>query len=405
MPRARSLEFGVGFQTLRPLAHEIVDLGLVGLQVGDIVLERAQGIAMGRGEARQPQQLAAAFPILVEPLLEDRTESGPDLGIGLGIFGGGRLQFADDAGGEAAADLHHLRVVLQHLARQVERQVLAVDDTAHEAQIGRQQIGIVGDVDAADIKLHPPLAAGIGEVERRARRNEEQDGVGLPAFHLVVQRQRRFVESHRDGAIGLRVVLRLDLGLRALPQGAGGIDLTRLALVVDQLDGKQDVVGVGPDNALEFEGLKVLGRLFLEMQNDLGAPRYAPRLLVAGRRHLEAGAPCRGPNPGVRRACPPARDLDAIGHHEGGIEADAELPDETETFLRVLDPLQEGLRSRTCDRSQVVDQLLAVHADPGVGDRERLGRGVGLEANGQLLVAGQQFGPGDRLVADLVQGV
>ena len=165
------------------------------------------------------------------------------------------------------------------------------------------------------------------------------------------------------------------------------------------------MVGIGPDDAFEFERLKVLGGLVLDMQDDLGAPRHTLGLLVAGRRHLEAGAPRRSPDPGVRRTGPAARHVDAIGHHEGGVEAHAKLADETQALLGVLDPLQEGLRARARDRTEIVDQLLAIHPDARIGDRERLGRGVGLEANGELLIAGQQLRLGDRLVADLVQGV
>ena len=40
--RAGGLELGIGFHPLRALADEIVDLGLVGLEVGDVLLERAQ---------------------------------------------------------------------------------------------------------------------------------------------------------------------------------------------------------------------------------------------------------------------------------------------------------------------------------------------------------------------------
>src|SRR5258707_7294620 len=44
------------------------------------------------------------------------------------------LPISQHAADQAVADLHHLRTVLQHLARDVERQVLAVDDAAHEAR-------------------------------------------------------------------------------------------------------------------------------------------------------------------------------------------------------------------------------------------------------------------------------
>ena len=105
---------------------------------------------------------------------------------------------ADDAAGQRLADLRHLRIVLQHLARDVERHVLAVDDAAHEAQIGRQQLGVVGDVDAPHIELHVALARRVEQVERLARRHEQQHRVGLAPLGLVVQRHRRLVEGAGD---------------------------------------------------------------------------------------------------------------------------------------------------------------------------------------------------------------
>ena len=220
-----------------------------------------------------------------------------------------------------------------------------------------------------------------------------------------MERERRLVEGHGDRAVGLGVVLRLDLGFRPLPQGAGGIDLTRLALVVDEFDREEDVVGVGPHQALELERLEVALGVFLEMQPDLGAARHALGLLVIGRRYLEAGAAGRGPHPGLGRAGAAAGHLDAVGDHEGGVEADAELADQAGPFLGLGQALQEGPGAGAGDGAEIVDQLLAVHADAGVGDRERAGRLVGDEADRELVGAGQKIGLGDRLVAQLVAGV
>ena len=244
--------------------------------------------------------MRASLVILVQALFQHGAEGLPDFCIGLGVLAGGAFQLAEHAADETAANLYHLRIVLQHFARDVERQVLAVDDAAHEAQVRRQQVGIVGDVDTADIEFHPALASGVGQIERRRRRHEQQDGIGLTALDLVVQGEDRLVEGRRDRAIGLRVVFRRHLGLRALPQGAGGIDLARLALVVDQLDGKEDVIGIGPNDPLEFVCLQVAAGLRLEMKHDLGAARHPLRLL-APPASPETGAAGRRPHPGLVR--------------------------------------------------------------------------------------------------------
>ena len=66
--RARRLELRIGLQPLGAVADEVIDLGLVGLEVGDVLLERARRIAGGRGEAREREQLAAPLVILVDAL-------------------------------------------------------------------------------------------------------------------------------------------------------------------------------------------------------------------------------------------------------------------------------------------------------------------------------------------------
>ena len=47
------------------------------------------------------------------------------------------------------------------------RITLAVDDAADETQIGRQQIGIVGNEYPADIELYLALARGLEQTLRR----------------------------------------------------------------------------------------------------------------------------------------------------------------------------------------------------------------------------------------------
>ena len=141
------------------------------------------------------------------------------------------------------------------------------------------------------------------------------------------------------------------------------------------------------------------------MQHDLGAARDPRRLLVGGGRHLEARAAGGGPGPGLGRAGAAARHLDAVGHHEGGVEPDAELADEALPVLGVLQPLQEGLGAGPRQGAEIVYKLLPVHADAVVGNGQRSGGFVGLDPDRQPLVASQQVGPGDGLVADLVAGV
>ena len=67
----------------RILGGEIIDRRLVRLEAGDIVLER-DGLALGRAEARDLEELVAPLHVLIEAFLDDRAEGVPDLGEALG---------------------------------------------------------------------------------------------------------------------------------------------------------------------------------------------------------------------------------------------------------------------------------------------------------------------------------
>ena len=117
----RSFQLRVRFQTLRAVADEVVDGGLVRFQVGHVLLERARAARCRGRKSGQRQQLVAPLVILVQPLLDDAAERLPDLAEALGVVAGQVFQLGDDAAGDGLADLGHLRIVLQHLARDVER--------------------------------------------------------------------------------------------------------------------------------------------------------------------------------------------------------------------------------------------------------------------------------------------
>ena len=62
-------------------------------------------------------------------------------------------------------------------------------------------------------------------------------------------------------------------------------------------------------------------------------------------------------------------DLDLLGHHEGGIKADSKLTNQVGIglFLTFGDLLEKSLGTRVGDRTQVFDELISRHPDPGIG--------------------------------------
>ena len=141
--------------------------------------------------------VVAPLVVLVDALLEHRAEHIPDLAVGLGVAVGELFQIAQHAAGDAFLDGGEDRALLDHLARQAERQVGGIDQPAHEAQIVRQDFGVVGDEDALDVELHPALAVAVVEIERPRARHEGQRGELVAALGAEMHGQRRLVELCR----------------------------------------------------------------------------------------------------------------------------------------------------------------------------------------------------------------
>ena len=132
-----------------------------------------------------------------------------------------------------------------------------------------------------------------------------------------------------EGMAYLPVELGILPGLNLVP-GPGperGSLIDRLAV---HLDRNRDMVGIGLDHRLQPGRLQELVLAFPQMQPDFGAARLPLRL-----RDGELAAPIRFPGERLfRPRC--ARDhAHPLRHHEGGIEADAELPDQRDIVLRI----------------------------------------------------------------------
>ena len=179
-----------------------------------------------------------------------------------------------------------------------------------------------------------------------------------------------------------------DVGLVLQPQRLDLVD----PLVFEQ-DREADEVAVGGDEVLETVFLGVFGELRLQLQDDLHAARNAVAFLDRVAAHTIAG-----PDERLALMTPAAGvDLDLIGHHEGRVEADAELADHVaRRAAAFLHRLEEGLRAGVGDGAKVLDQLLAGHADAVILDREGPGLLVGGDPDFQ-----RQLGIGDVLLGAL----
>ena len=183
------------------------------------VLAQADGGLVARfvraREAQQRQDLVAIGGILGEALLQHRAEFLPERAVLLRLVGRQARQQVEHALGQAAADGLDLRILLQQLARDVQRQVVRVDHALDEAQVERQELlGVVHDEDAPHVELQPARRIALPQIERRAAGHVEQARVFALAFDLVVAPGERIGVVVGDVLIELLVLVVRDLGAR-----------------------------------------------------------------------------------------------------------------------------------------------------------------------------------------------
>ena len=102
-------------------------------------------------------------------------------------------------------------------------------------------------------------------------------------------------------------------------------------------------------------------------------------------------------------------DRDFIGDHEGRIETDAELADEVliraVCILSFLQFFQEGFRTGLGNRTQVFHQILFVHAQAVIRNRQRMGIGIRRQMDFKGRVAFEEVAVSQRLVMQLVDSI
>jgi hypothetical protein len=218
-------------------------------------------------------------------------------------------------------------------------------------------------------------------------------------------------EAAHDVLVELLVVGLGELLGGAHPESGGLVDLlllVLLALLVRDLhaDRVHHVVGVAADDGLEAVALEELAGLGLEVELDAGAAELA--LARADRKGAVAGgAPVHGLVIGEGAE---AVDVDAVGDHEGAVEADAELADEVEVgllpaLLLGLGALEEIEGAGVGDGAEVQGHLIAGHADAVVLDDQDAGLLIGVDLDHGLGVAVAQAAVDQALEAGLVERV
>ncbi len=121
------------------------------------------------------------------PSLSGRLNSATNFEYLSGFVLARSAELAEDLLDARLPDAGHDPVLLEYLAAHVERQVLGIDDAAHEAKVdGQELLLVVGYEDALHVELDAGAIIGAVEVEGSLGRNIEQGGVLDRALGLGV---------------------------------------------------------------------------------------------------------------------------------------------------------------------------------------------------------------------------
>ena len=315
----------------------------------------------------------------------DAAEDVPELEVVVGALLLHLLEGGEYLGRDGLLDLADHGVVLEHLARDVERQVGGIHHALREAEVlGKEHLEVVADEHVAHVEREAVLRLGHVDVHAGLLRQEEKRlELHLPLAGEVDRLERRRVVV-REVLVELVVLLLLDVLLRTLPEGDHCVEGFRLLgllllfaflfllLLLGELleeDRVGDEVGVALHELAHAPFLEVLVELVAEVEHHARAVVVAHAVLD-GVRARAVALPLVG---GVAAALL-GDHAHLVRHHERGVEAHAELSDEFREVgaALLLQRRAERLRAGRGDGAEVLLEVIGVHARAVVGDHERL---------------------------------
>merc|ERR1719235_360327 len=136
----RPLKEGGGLDALLRLAGDVVDVALVLLHAGDVVLEGGHLVpGLGGVVAQELGDLPAVLAVLVDAELQVLAEGLVEL-IEVVLVLRDLVEHLEALLDDVLADDLEDLILLEHLARDVEGQVLRVDDALDEAEVLRDNL-------------------------------------------------------------------------------------------------------------------------------------------------------------------------------------------------------------------------------------------------------------------------
>ena len=141
------------FDLVGRVAAGIIDILLPFCHPLDIFMQRDELFLLGGDKQDEIlQHILVHAVVVIDAEFQLQTEALIELFIGLAVVFEHRQQLAVDLLFQSAGDDLQLTVVLQHLAGNVQRQILRVDKALHKAEMIRQKIrALVHDQHAAGV--------------------------------------------------------------------------------------------------------------------------------------------------------------------------------------------------------------------------------------------------------------
>lgn len=229
------------FDSLERLAGDEVNVLLVLGHASDVVGERGHLVAgLGGVEAKELGEGSTVLRILVDTKLEVLGEGRVELVKLFAVLGDLVEHLQGLLDNVLLDDLHDL-VLLKGLTRQVEGEILRVDNTLDKAEpLGNEVGAVIGDEDTADVELDVVLGAlALKEIEGSTLGNKE-DGAEL---ELTLDREvldgEVILPVVGEGLVEGGVLLGSDVGRIPGPDGLGLVEFLLLGL------GLLDLLGLG----------------------------------------------------------------------------------------------------------------------------------------------------------------
>eukprot|EP00438_Fugacium_kawagutii_P005795 Skav203224 [mRNA] locus=scaffold2292:243446:246351:- [translate_table: standard] len=288
-------------------------------------------------------------------------------------------------------------VLLQGLARDVQRKILRIHNSLHEVQpFWHKLLAVIHDEHAANVELDVvSFLFGLKKIEGRPARHKKQGTELKLTLHAEMLHCKVILPVVGQGLVevfrlahpqGLVLVELLPLMrdffnfLRFLffsfSSSTSSIWVLLLALLHVQLYRKPNKLAVFLDQVLQTAFLEELGLVFLEVaDNFCAAFDFAVHKLSV---LLDSERSTCTTLPNVLFVVVVfADDADLVRDQVGTVEANAELSNHADVSS-CSHGFHECLGSRLCNGAQVVDQLVLGHADAGVFNGQG---GVGLIRN------------------------